>query len=291
MGNWYQVVAPGYGTKGLERRNCKRVGCNHYEVRDIDPLVKPVTPSEPTVNVKGLDTVNHVAYIVGRDTGLVDPNGTITRAEVATIYFRLMTDSFRNRYWSNSSSYVDVDSTAWYNVAVATLENAGIIKDTRSGGSFRPNEPITRAELAVMAAQFCTVTGTISKSSFSDVPTNHWAASEIALVEYAGWIEGFEGKFRPDDSLSRAECVTIVNRMLNRGAEAENMLSSMVTFTDNTYGAWYYEAIQEAANSHTYTRTSNKLTGENFYGEKWVSLLDAPDWAALEKSWAKANQN
>ncbi len=254
------------------------------------PSVTPVIP-DPTVKVKGLDTINHVAYIVGRNTGLVDPNGTITRAEVATIYFRLMTEEFRNQFWSDKCSYTDVADTAWYNVAISTLENAGVIKDTITGGSFRPNDPITRAELAVMAAQFCTVTGNIPRASFTDIPYTYWAAKEIALVEYAGWIEGYNGKFRPDDNLTRAECVTIVNRMLNRGAEPENMLKNMVIFPDNlNVDVWYYAAIQEAANSHTYTRTGKLLTGEHFNGEKWTALQAAPDWAAMEQAWANANR-
>lgn len=254
------------------------------------PSVTPVIP-DPTVKVKGLDTINHVAYIVGRNTGLVDPNGTITRAEVATIYFRLMTEEFRNQFWSDKCSYTDVADTAWYNVAISTLENAGVIKDTVTGGSFRPNDPITRAELAVMAAQFCTVTGNIPRASFTDIPYTYWAAKEIALVEYAGWIEGYNGKFRPDDNLTRAECVTIVNRMLNRGAEPENMLKNMVIFPDNlNVDVWYYAAIQEAANSHTYTRTGKLLTGEHFNGEKWTALQAAPDWAAMEQAWANANR-
>ena len=245
---------------------------------------------DPTVNVRGLNTVDHVAYVVGRGNNSFVPTGTVTRAEAATMFFRLMTEEFRNHYWDGEASYADVADTAWYHVAVATLEEAGIIRDTAKGGFFRPNEPITRAELAVMAAQFCTITGEIPEASFRDVSSRHWAADAIALVEYAGWIEGYNGKYRPEDTITRAECVTIINRMLNRGAEAEDMLPGMVTFVDVASNAWYYEAVQEAANSHTYTRTKQNLTGESFRAERWLTVEEAPDWSALEQAWAAANK-
>ena len=250
-----------------------------------EPVIDYV-PVAPTVTVKNLNTVDHVAYVVGKNNGF-DPMGNVTRAEAATMYFRLLKDDFRTKYWDNESSFSDVAATSWYNVAVSTLENAGVIKDTAESGAFRPNDPITRAELAVMAAQFTVVTGTIPAASFKDVPATHWAAREIAIVQYAAWIEGYQGYYRPEDNLTRAECVTIINRMLKRGAEAENMLDGMVTFADNVYGDWYYEAVQEAANSHTYTRTGGLLTGEKFTGEKWLTIEEAPNWSALEKAWAE----
>jgi len=249
------------------------------------PAVPAPAPA-PTVGTKGLNDVDHVAYVIGRGENMFDPRGNVTRAEVAAMYFRLMTDDFRARYWDSACSFADVADTAWYNVAIATLENAGAIKDTPAGGDFRPNEPITRAELAVMAAQFAQVTGVVPAAAFKDVPADHWAAEEIAVVQCAAWIEGYQGYYRPEDNLNRAECVTIINRMLKRGAEAENMLEGMMTFRDNVYGEWFYEAVQEASNSHDYTRTNVTLTGEKFRGEKWTAILEAPDWAALEKAWA-----
>ena len=242
----------------------------------------PVIPA-PAVQITGLNTTDHTSYIIGIGNGLVNPLGTITRAEAATVFFRLMTDSFRNACWSDICSYTDVPADAWYTVAIATLEKAGVIKDVATGGQFRPNDPITRAELAVLAAQFGATTGIIPASTFTDVPADHWAAEEIALAQFAGWVEGFEGKYRPEDDLTRAEFVTIVNRMLKRGAEEWNMLDGMATFTDNAdTNAWYYEAIQEAANSHTYSRTDAMLEGEKFLGEKWLALMTNPDWTALE---------
>ena len=258
-----------------------------FVLSQIGGLITPPA-NTPVVTVNGLNTVDHMAYIIGSGDGKVNPLGTITRAEVATIFFRLMNDDFRAKYWDNQSSYADVAADAWYNVAVATLENAGIIKDTVTGGNFRPTALITRAELAVMAAQFALVSGEVPANTFVDVPATYWAAAEIAVVQYAGWIEGNNGMYRPDANLTRAECMTIVNRMLQRGAEAENMLADMTTFTDNAAGTWYYKAVQEATNSHTYNRTEVLLTGENFLGEKWVKMEAAPDWAALEKAWAQA---
>ena len=245
---------------------------------------------DPTVKVKGLNTVDHVTYIIGVGQDRVNPLGTITRAEIANIYFRLMTDEFRNANWGTVNRFRDVPDDAWYAMAVLTLDKAGVITDS-DDGSFRPYEPITRAELAVMAAQFCTITGRIPAASFEDVPVSYWAADEIALVEYAGWIEGYEGKFYPDDHLSRAEAMTIVNRMLQRGAEDENMLPGMLTWVDNANpDIWYYDAIQEATNAHDYTRTNVLLTGEQFCGEKWTALLKATDWAGMEKAWIEAHK-
>lgn len=262
------------------------------------PPIHPVYPGkpastvaepEPTVNVKGLNTVDHVAYIIGVDTDRVNPLGTITRAEIANIYFRLMTDEFRNENWSTYNRFNDVPDNAWYTMAVLTLDKAGVITDA-DDGNFRPNDPITRAELAVMAAQFCTITGKIPATTFQDVPADHWALEEITLIEYAGWIVGYDGYFRPDENLTRAEAMTIVNRILQRGAEDENMLPGMITWSDNANPAmWYYDAIQEATNSHDYTRTAILLTDENFYGEKWTALLQATDWEAMERAWIEAN--
>lgn len=232
----------------------------------------------PNVEVKWLNTEDHMAYIIGRGANTFAPNGTVTRAEAATMFFRLMEEDYRYYYLDNDASYADVSGSAWYNVAVATLEAAGVIQDTDTNGYFRPNEPITRAEMAMMAAQFCQVNGSVPAASFYDVSRSHWAADEIALMQFAGFIEGHEGCYRPEDTLTRAECVTIINRMLKRGAEAENMLPGMVTFVDVAPGAWYYEAVQEAANSHTYSRSGYNLTGENFKGEYWHTLEKNPNW-------------
>lgn len=232
----------------------------------------------PSVEVKGLNTEDHMSYIIGRGANTFAPQGTVTRAEAATMFYRLMEEDYRYYYLDNAASYADVSASAWYTTAIATLEAAGIIQDTDEGGNFRPNAPITRAEMAVMAAQFCEVSGSVGDASFYDVASYHWAADEIAIMEFAGFIEGLDGYYRPEDTLTRAECVTIINRMLRRGAEAEDMLPGMTTFVDVAPGAWYYEAVQEAANSHTYSRTGRTLTGENFKGEYWLTLEKNPNW-------------
>ena len=225
---------------------------------------QPAAAPDPTITVKGLNTVDHVAYIIGYEDGTVRPNGTITRAEIANIFFRLMTDEFRNANWSTDNRFSDVPDNAWYTMAVLTLDAAGIIIDS-DDGSFRPNEPITRAELAVMAAQFCTITGRIPATSFKDVSAEHWAADEIALIEYAGWIEGYEGYFRPDDTLTRAEAVTIVNRMLGRSADQNfvNTSTDIKTFSDLSKSHWAYYAIMEATNTHDYKRNGTYETWDD----------------------------
>jgi len=249
---------------------------------------KPDVSVDPEVNITGLNTKEHFAYIIGYGDEF-RPMNDVTRAEAATMFFRLMTDKFRSENWDNAASYSDVPTNAWYSVAVATLENAGIIVDTDRGGAFRPNDPITRAELAVMAAQFCTLTGDIPASSFGDVSEKHWAAAEIALIEYTGWIKGYRGDFRPDDNVTRAECVTMINRMINRGCEEENMIEGAARFTDVNVDDWFYEEITEAATSHTYERTDERIPGENIVAEEWITIEEAPNWVEIEKSWIPKN--
>lgn len=251
------------------------------------PVVPAVKPS--VVLSDRLDKTQHLAYIVGVGDNLFNPMGEVTRAEAVTMFFRLMDEKMRTQFWSEEGTFADVDSTAWYNVAVATMEKAGIIKDTATGGNFRPDEPITRAELAVMAAQLATVTGEIPHTDFKDVSRDHWAAREISVVAYAGWIGGYEGNYRPEDNLTRAECVTIINRMLERGAEAAFMLEVEDVFADVSRDDWFFGAVMEAAVSHYHTRTDMQLSGENFLGEKWTALQQNPDWAAMEQIWSGVN--
>lgn len=246
---------------------------NHYIPSDHN------TPNLPSLNLK-----DHVAYIVGYEDGTVRPNGQITRAEAVTIFFRLMDETSRTRYWSTTNPFRDVNKDNWFNTAVSTMYQAGVIVDSKT--TFRPNEPITRTELAVMAAQF---TGkTVYRScSFKDVDNKYWAADEIALVETMGWINGYEdGTFRPNNTITRAETVAIINRMTERAVRAGDMLRWMVTFSDNRPSAWYYEDIQEAANSHTFMRTNDFVPGENYCYEEWVKLESAPNWTAIEAMWA-----
>ena len=220
-----------------------------------------------------LNTRDHFAYVQGYPDGTVKPAGSITRAEVAAILFRLMDADSRSLYYSTASGFRDVDFTKWYNTYVATLNNAGVITDSRTG-YFRPNDAITRAELAAMLAQFAE-----KKSAaiyFSDVSAGYWAANAIALTANLGWINGYpDGTFGPDKTVTRAELMAMVNRATGRAPESTSaLLSGMKTWKDNADTArWYYLDVQEATNSHTYTGAPT---------ETWTSLTATPDWSQYE---------
>lgn len=220
-----------------------------------------------------LNTRDHFAYVQGYPDGTVKPAGSITRAEVAAILFRLMDADSRSLYYSTASGFRDVDSTKWYNTYVATLNNAGVITDSRTG-YFRPNDAITRAELAAMLAQFAE-----KKSAaiyFSDISAGYWAANAIALTANLGWINGYpDGTFGPDKTVTRAELMAMVNRATGRALESTSaLLSGMKTWKDNADTArWYYLDVQEATNSHTYLGAPT---------ETWTSLTATPDWSQYE---------
>lgn len=238
---------------------------------------RPSTPSKPTLN-----TGDHYAYVMGYPDGTVRPNGSITRAEVSAILFRLLSDKTRDEYFTTESSFTDVKAGAWYNNSIATLEKAGVIVDTAKGGAFRPNEAITRAELAAMLAQFSDAKP-VKGVKFSDVPAEHWAYEAIAIAAKMGWIEGYpDGTFRPDATITRAEMMTLVNRALERVPSDEDHLLSkrvMLTFPDCKSGDWFYIAVQEATNSHTYERAATEKNGD----EQWTALRANRDWTQLEK--------
>ena len=235
------------------------------------------TPSKPTLN-----TGDHYAYVMGYPDGTVRPNGSITRAEVSAILFRLLSDKTRDEYFTTESSFTDVKAGAWYNNSIATLEKAGVIVDTAKGGAFRPNEAITRAELAAMLAQFSDAKP-VKGVKFSDVSAEHWAYEAIAIAAKMGWIEGYpDGTFRPDATITRAEMMTLVNRALERVPSDEDHLLSkrvMLTFPDCKSGDWFYIAVQEATNSHTYERAATEKNGD----EQWTALRANRDWTLLEK--------
>lgn len=238
---------------------------------------RPSTPSKPTLN-----TGDHYAYVMGYPDGTVRPNGSITRAEVSAILFRLLSDKTRDEYFTTESSFTDVKAGAWYNNSIATLEKAGVIVDTAKGGAFRPNEAITRAELAAMLAQFSDAKP-VKGVKFSDVSAEHWAYEAIAIAAKMGWIEGYpDGTFRPDATITRAEMMTLVNRALERVPSDEDHLLSkrvMLTFPDCKSGDWFYIAVQEATNSHTYERAATEKNGD----EQWTALRANRDWTQLEK--------
>ena len=241
---------------------------------------RPYTP--PTVVIPdddalGLNTTDHFAYIVGYGNGEVRPQNNITRAEVATIFFRLLTDDVRDENLTKTNRYSDVAATSWYNTAVSTLSSMGIITGYPDG-TFRPNAAITRAEFAAIAARF-DHDGDKTAAKFSDIAT-HWAKDEISIAYNNGWITGYpDGTFGPQRDITRAETMTLVNRVLNRQPETEDdLLPNMTVWTDNANpNAWYYLAVQEATNSHYYEfKTNSKY-------EKWTELRETRDWTQLEK--------
>ncbi len=243
------------------------------------PIRPPVDPDKPELN-----TEDHYAYIVGYEDGSVQPEGDITRAEVATIFFRLLTDESRNEYWSQTNPYSDVSADDWYNNAVSTLTNAGVL-DGYEDGTFKPNGNITRAEFATITARFFEATYD-GENLFPDIE-GHWAQDYINEAANAGIVNGYEdGTFRPQQYITRAEAVTMVNRTIERHPDADHLLDDMIVWPDNPETAWYYEQIQEATNSHEYTMNTDDE--QNPY-EIWTNLLPNRDWSELEKEWSDAN--
>lgn len=247
-----------------------------------------VDPDTPT----HLNTEDHFAYIIGRTNGdgspaTASPEANITRAEVATIFFRMLKDDSRSLYWSSENDYPDVDSDAWYNNAVSTLTNMGIITG-RDGGVFAPDEPITRAEFATIAVRFFD-TGRLETlgDAFSDI-SGKWYTQYINYAAMLELVNGRpDGTYHPDDNITRAEAMTIVNNTLRRTPAVSSFAkvkNDMIVWEDNMDTAkWYYAAVQEATNSHDYQRAS---TGDT---EVWTKILPVRDWAAFEKEWSDAN--
>ena len=238
---------------------------------------------KPTVDIPddvptGLNGDDHFAYIVGYPDGNVKPGSSITRAEVATIFFRLLTEDVRTANSTQANSLSDVSRGQWFNHAISTLSSMGIVKGNPDG-TFDPDAPITRAEFAAIAARFDDK-NTNTTSNFSDI-ASHWAKNEIGVAANKGWINGYpDSTFRPDQYITRAEAMTLVNRVLNRLPEkSEDLLDDMIKWPDNADASvWYYLAVQEATNSHDY---SDKSDADKY--EKWTKIRDARDWTLLEK--------
>ena len=236
---------------------------------------------KPTVEIKdddalGLNNTDHFAYIVGYGNGEVRPQNSITRAEVAAIFFRLLEDDVRDANYTRQNKFTDVSNDAWYCSAVSTLSAMGIISGYPDA-TFRPNASITRAEFAAIATRF-DVNGDKTPASFNDI-AGHWAKDEISAAANNGWINGYtDGTFRPNNKITRAEAMTLVNRVLRRLPEtAEDLHNDMIKWSDNSdTSAWYYLAVQEATNSHYYDLKENKH-------EKWSKLRETRDWTELEK--------
>lgn len=241
------------------------VTCIVYYVRKSNgggvTVIESPNKVKPKAAELALNTDDHFAYVNGYPDGTVKPTGDVTRAEVAAILYRVMDADCVKTYETTRCSFSDVVRGDWFNLYVATLENADVIVDTRTNGKFRPNEAITRAELAAMLAQFADIKS--AANSFNDVSARHWASDEIAVCAKMGWINGYpDGSFRPDATITRAEMMAMINRALGRTPKsADDLLSGMKTWRDNAnVNAWYYLDVQEATNSHTYTKSGTHET-------------------------------
>ena len=240
---------------------------------DYYPIIIPTIIGKDTGM---LNKTDHFAYVIGYPDGTVHPNGQITRAEVATIFFRLLRDEVRDGAFTTSNSYSDVAYGKWYNNPISTMSALGIITGYPDG-TFKPNKPITRAEFAAIAARF-DETQSGKSATFSDV-IGHWAAKEIGIAYYNDWIKGYpDGTFKPDQNITRAEAMTLINRVLERKPESPaDLLTNMNKWTDNMdTSKWYYLDVQEATNSHGYTR-------KTFNYELWRQMLPDPDWSRYER--------
>ena len=218
-----------------------------------------------------LNGSNHFAYVVGYKDGNVRPQGNITRAETAAIFFRLLKEEVRSENLSKHNDFADVTEDSWYNTAVSTMAGMNILKG-RTANSFAPQAPITRAEFAAICARFDSGKAE-ENSGFTDI-SGHWAEKEIERAATLGWVSGYtDGSFHPDAPITRAEAMTLINRVLCRMPETKaDLLDSMTKWPDNQPGAWYYLAVQEATNSHTYEQKDSKY-------ETWTALTAEPDWS------------
>lgn len=254
-----------------------------------DAVIKNAKGEDVTANykityvngvLKAIEVLNkeiHFNYVIGYTDGTIRPNNDISRAEVATIFFRLLTDEAREQYTTTAGNFTDVKAGMWCNRAIATLTNMGIIKGY-TDGSFQPNKSITRAELATIIARFAKLD--VNTKTFSDI-NGHWAQKNIELAAGNGWINGYtDGTFRPNKSIIRAETFAMINRVLDRQTESVSDLlptSEMNMWSDNlNENAWYYKDVQEATNYHKCDRV-----GDSVY-EKWTEKVPDIDWASYQ---------
>ena len=291
-------------TYTAELKNPSSVDGRHTVYPNVKAWLKPANSSEqiefrPPVlsyRVGGggggssvLNTDDHYSYIIGYKDGYLRPYGTITRGEVATIFFRLLTDEARDKYWSQTNNYSDCNSDLWCNNAISTLSNMGII-DGYSDGSFRPYGKITRAQFAKIAVGFFETTTQEYQGYYSDIPENAWFTNYVEAASRVGLIQGFaDGTFRPNVNITRAQACVIVNRALNRKPATERLLptAKMINWPDCTPSDWYYADMQEATNSHDYRWLASG--GDAKAMEKWTAKLPQRDWAAFEHAWSTAH--
>ena len=253
-----------------------------YEINDkdfSDSLSTAVKYADTVRNYRGttpdlLNDSDHFAYVIGYMDGNVRPYGLISRAETTTIFFRLLKDSVRDGNLLTSNTYTDVADDYWANTAISTMTGLGIVQG-RSTTTFDPKAPITRAQFAAICARFDTGKSN-GEQTFSDIQ-GHWAEKYIQRAAELGWIKGFEdGTFRPDTYITRAQAMTMINRVLNRIPEDESdLLPGMNVWPDCNPGDWFYLAIQEATNSHDYRHKAGSY-------ETWTGLNADPDWTRYE---------
>lgn len=270
------VQQPDGSYKWMVTRVCKYCGYEEtVEETKRDDITAVLLPALQA------STDDHYSYLIGYADGTVRPNGKITRAEVATIFFRLLDDDTRAKYWSSKNDFSDVSADKWYNNAVSTLSNMGVIGGY-ADGTFRPDAPISRAEFAKIAVSFTQNNGSAVYNYFTDVKTTDWFAPYVTAAKDAGLIEGYsDGSFKPESKITRAEACAIVNRTLGRKPSKAHMkISDRIDWPDVQTTDWFYEAIMEATNSHTCTM------GDRV--ETWTGKLPQRDWATLETGWANA---
>ena len=273
-GIWYyaEVSAPeGYV---LDRTEYE---INHKDFSDS--LSTAVKYADTVRNYRGttpdlLNDSDHFAYVIGYMDGNVRPYGLISRAETTTIFFRLLKDSVRDGNLLTSNTYTDVADDYWANTAISTMTGLGIVQG-RSTTTFDPKAPITRAQFAAICARFDTGKSN-GEQTFSDI-SGHWAEKYIQRAAELGWIKGFEdGTFRPDTYITRAQAMTMINRVLNRIPEDESdLLPGMNVWPDCNPGDWFYLAVQEATNSHDFEHKAGNY-------ETWTKLMKNPDWTRYE---------
>lgn len=240
---------------------------------DITVYAKWVKERPPVPEM--LNGEEHFAYVIGYPDGTVRPNANITRAEVTTIFFRLLKDSVRDGNLTEDNVFDDVNDGDWYNAAISTMAKLGIVNG-RLANEFVPNAFITRAEFTTICARFENLDNEIT-NIFTDID-GHWAEDDILESAAYGWIEGYEdGTFRPDEFITRAEAMTLINRVLNRVHKNHtSLLDGMVIWSDNMdIKEWYYTAVQEATNSNDYEHINSVY-------KKWTRLLENRDWSTYE---------
>lgn len=257
-----------------------------WQKKPTPPPVDPRDDGKP----HDLNTEDHFSYVVGypvdHRTGLatddvdlwpVRPEAGITRAEVATIFYRLLKEDVRDRVTSDVNDFSDVASGDWFNVTVSSLAQMGVIAGYEDG-SFRPNAPITRAEFAAIATRFFAERGvTYNEGLFADITGDEWFADVVAAAAERGLLGGYpDGTVHPNATITRAESCAVVNRTLDRRPDAKHLLPAgeMRVWPDNPADGWYYADMQEATNGHEYrwlTIGKNKI-------EDWTAILPDNTW-------------